>query len=162
MRFTIIFLLFTSLIFAQKNRTDVGGGEIKNMKVVITILDKIEKSQAIDIKKYFLNQKDYNDKNWDEFINQIQKDFPNNDNSLPASDVRPSENLWYERTYFEELDNEIKYHVQIYFELEKVNNETKIKKVIFRKGKDIVNRDKEIKRLGDSSIPPPVPAIPGF
>ena len=38
----------------------------------------------------------------------------------------------------------------------------KIKQVFFKKGKKIINRDKEIERLGDISIPPPPPAIPDF
>ncbi len=162
MRLTLIFILFTTFLFAQKNRTDVGGGTSEQVKIPITILDKIEKNQEIDIEKYFLNKNDYKEKKWKKYIKKIQSEFANNDNSLPASDVKSSENIWYERTYFEELENDIKYYFQVYFDLVEIDNEIKIKRVIFKKGKRIINRDKEIERLGDISIPPPPPAIPDF
>ena len=162
MRLTFIFMLFTSALLAQKNRIDVGGGDSDKVKLAILILNKIEKNQELEIGNYFLNEGDFQEKEWDKYIQLIQSDFPNSDNSVPTSDVTPGKKLWYERTYFEEMDNEIKYHFQIYFELIESNSKIKIKKLIFKEGDEIINRDKEIERLGDRYVPPPPPAFSDF
>lgn len=162
MKLTLILILFTSTLFAQKNRTDIGGGDSDKLGLAIFILDKIEKKQEIKIADYFLNKEDFNEQKWKRHIKKIQTDFPNQDNSLTASDVNLDEKLWYERTYYERLDNGIKYHFQVYFELVEIDKEIKITKMVFKEADKIINRDREIAKLGDRSIPPPPPAIPDF
>ena len=92
----------------------------------------------------------------------IRSEYANDGNSLPTSAVSPGNSIWYERTYYEKAGDEIKYHLQVYFELVEAGDEIKIKKVTFRKGKKVVRRDQEIKRMDSEDFIPPPPAIPDY
>ncbi|MEP1490392.1 MAG: hypothetical protein ABJK28_18375 [Algibacter sp.] len=159
MKIITLLLFMTSIAYSQSFRTDIGGGTLEKLKNPMIILDMMEKNKPIDIKRFFLNPKELNKKEWNTYKSKIYSSFPNNDNSYPATDIKKSDHLWYERTYYSRGNKSNKYHLQVYFELIEINDSVKIKRIEFREGNSITNRDKHLKRLEDRSIPPPPPAF---
>ena len=159
MRITILIFLFTTITFSQNRRTDIGGGTFDKLKTPMLILGNIEKNRVVDIKKHLINPNEFDMLEWTKYCRKIAYEFPNNNNSLPSTNIKSDENLWYERIYYNKDNGEINYLLQVHFDLLEINDTIKIKNIQFREGQNIVKRDKEFKRLNDNSIPPPPPAL---
>jgi len=134
-KISILLLFVTSLSFSQEFRFDIGGGTLEKLINPMLVLDMIEKDVPIDIKTYFLNPENLNKEEWNRYRAEIFAAFPNDDNSLPSTDIKESEDLWYERTYCRNEGTAISYHFQVYFELVEINDSIKIK---------MLNLEKEI------------------
>lgn len=157
----LISLAFTS--FAQVHSIDKGNGDWNDLSVGVTAVEYIENNRLTELYSLFATEYKPDSTALVKQSENIAANFGLRANSLPPTFLSTdSSGLWYERTYYQRVNLEVVYVLQLFIQLEVRDEQVVVTQIEFREGESIERRDDELSLLGkvDENNPPPPPPPP--
>lgn len=156
-----LLILISNSAFSQTSMFDKGMGTHDNFKTGLLAINLVQQNNLAGLLKLMKPRSKADTAQLANNLRETSKAYPYDSLVLPGAFVDVSDKeCYYERNFYTNSQRKSRILLQIHVNMVKIGNEFFVRNIEFRKGKTIVEREAEIKKLDNvSNGPPPPPAV---